>query len=131
MREILDGHYPGRTTYLSCPDTGTATAFAHSIAAMSEQERPECIIYVDDIMAGAATATMAQELPQEKIPRSIILRTNPPLIFYPLKNAVYFCYDFDKYLGDSLELLQKALTTRQCLNEKRIHHHVEIRNAQM
>lgn len=109
-RRAMEKFFPGRTLYFPCSGSPDGIRFAASILAMPREQRPDWLMLPDDIVALAATARLAQALPQEEIPHCVIFSTLRFQLFYPVNNAIYFDSSLDECVAAAVSLLRKSFS---------------------
>jgi DNA-binding LacI/PurR family transcriptional regulator len=109
-RAAMESIFPGRTEYYTCNGSHDGRIFAESLLAMNAGQRPDWLIFPDDIVALAATSHLARRLPVEQVPRCVIFSALRHQLCFSINNAIYFDSSLKACVNSAVSLLQKAFS---------------------
>lgn len=108
QERFLDAFGDNKKIYTGCC-IQDAEKIADEILFMPEEERPDWMICMDDILALALVSRLATVLPPKKMPRAVILRNLQFQIRYPVKDPVFYDTDLSEFASIGVSLLMKAM----------------------
>ncbi len=81
----------------------------NKLIKMSDSERPDMILYLDDVYALDITCKLALNIPVGKLPGAMILRSPQLMMNYPVQNPVFFDLDLTKFARQTASELLNAM----------------------
>ncbi|MFA6816558.1 MAG: GntR family transcriptional regulator [Lentisphaeria bacterium] len=113
IKKYLEGIFIEETNSKGIIYSDNSTSGCESVAreliAMNDAERPDAMIYMDDIHAQQIICILVQHLPYDKIPRSIILRNRQLMLSYPVSDPIFYSIDLVEVATKAVELLLNTL----------------------
>ncbi len=103
---------------------------ALQLLSLPETERPDWIIYMDDILAQKITSELALHLPVEKLPRAVILRNKQLMISYPVLKPIFYNIDLTEVAAIAVNLLLDAMKSNN-LDAGKHNYHLTESNEQL
>ena len=103
----------GKGILLSNDAFAKGDLFVKKFLAIPEEERPDMVLYMDDILAQSITSQLVFRLPHDKLPRAMILRNKQLRATFAVENPVFFNMDLDDFAALIVNTLMKKRQKRQ------------------
>ena len=120
-RPVMEQFFPGIYELQTCNGCAEGILFARKFLSIPPKERPDWLIFQDDLVASAICAELVKFLPQEELPNIVIMTQLRHMLFLPLRNVIFYECDMSEYIASCISLMQKALQEKNLAPGRIIH----------